>query len=241
MKIRILGSADMNSACFSASYLINEKVLVDIPEGTCRRLTKTGIRPESTDAVLITHMHGDHMLGLPVWALKKTKVTPPPANGSITICVPAAEKENLQAIVCGSFATSFTEEKTGRFFRWICEDSFTLGDLKVTRIPVTHGILPNCCGYLITDGTVTVGFTGDSCLCAGVKTIAALSDVVFCDCDNITGNEKHMGINDVTALTKEFPHARFIATHMKDETRAALLRETPAGITIASDGEVLEL
>ena len=237
MKIRILGSADMNSACFSASYLVNDRYLVDIPEGTCRELRRLGMQAEHIDAVLITHLHGDHTLGLPVWALKKTKMNPPPQSGGIRICADPMQKETLEHLIHGSFSTSFSEEKTGRFFRWIGESRFDLDGLHVERIPVRHGILPDCFGYLISDGNGTVGFTGDTCLCDGVSHILSAADLVFCDCDLITGNEKHMGIDDLSALAEEYPNTRIVASHLKDETRQALLQMQPNGIRIAADGE----
>ena len=241
MEILVIGSADMNSRLFSASYLINGSVLVDIPEGTCRELSKREIRPESVAAVLITHMHGDHILGLPVWALRKTKTVPPPQEGSIRICVSHAQKDTLESIVRNSFSTSLTEEKTGRYFRWIGEDEFTLPGLKIRRIPVKHGSLPDCSGYLVTDGCVTVGFTGDSCICDGVREIVSSADLVFCDCDLITGDQKHMGINDLRSLVKEYPGVKIVAAHLKDETRSELSRLKPEGITAAADGEIIRV
>lgn len=240
MEVCVIGSADMNSERFSAGYLINGTILVDIPEGTCRRLLSLGIVPETVGAVLITHMHGDHILGLPVWALKKTKTTPPPEEGSIKICVNAAEKDALEGIVKNSFSTSFTGEK-GKGLCFCCEDRFQLNGFFVTRVPVIHGNLPGCFGYLISDGHAVAGFTGDSCLCDGVRKIAEASDVIFCDCDRIAGNEKHMGIDDLKKLAKEFPRVRIFASHLRDGTREELLRTAPAGVTAADDGMIVTI
>ena len=40
-------------------------VLLDAGEGTQRALTEAGLSPLKIDAVLITHLHGDHVFGLP--------------------------------------------------------------------------------------------------------------------------------------------------------------------------------
>ena len=237
MEIFVLGSADMNSKYFSASYLIDKKTLVDMPGGASTELMRHGIAPTSVETVLITHMHGDHILGLPVWALQKSKA-PSPEEGSIRICVNEEQKPCLENIVRSSFSTSLTEEKTGRYFRWITDNKLFLGDLQVRRIPVIHGTLPGCFGYLVSDGRVTAGFTGDSGLCEGVREIVSSSDLVFCDCDLITGTEKHMGIDDLLSLTKEFPGTRIVASHMRDETREELERLRPERITAASDGDI---
>ena len=236
VEILVLGSADMNSRCFSSSFLIDGRILVDIPGGACRELLKRGIGPTSVDAVLITHLHGDHVLDLPIWALQKTKA-PQPEEGGIRIAVNENGRLWLETLVRNSFSTSLTEEKTGHYFRWITQDEFTLGALRVRRIPVEHGNLPDCFGYLVTDGSVTVGFTGDSRLCCGVRALAEAADLLFCDCDLIAGNDKHMGIDDLLSLSKEYPGTRIVATHVKDKTRKELLRVKPEGITAAADGE----
>ena len=237
MEIFVLGSADMNSKRFSASYLIDKKILVDMPGGSSTELMRHGIDPASVETVLITHMHGDHILGLPVWALQKSKA-PSPEEGSIRICVNEEQKPCLENIVRSSFSTSLTKEKTGRYFRWVTENDLSVGDLHVQRIPVIHGTLPGCFGYLVSDGRVTAGFTGDSGLCEGVREIVSSSDLVFCDCDLITGTEKHMGIDDLLSLAEEFPDTKIVASHMRDETREELERLRPERITAASDGDV---
>jgi len=43
----------------------NEGILVDCGEGTQRQLKQKGIRLSSITKILITHWHGDHILGLP--------------------------------------------------------------------------------------------------------------------------------------------------------------------------------
>ena len=43
MKIYTIGSGDMYSINNSASYLINDSILLDIPNGTCRELKRQNI------------------------------------------------------------------------------------------------------------------------------------------------------------------------------------------------------
>ena len=241
VEIKLTGTGPIWSRYQSASALINGNIMIDMPNGIFKSLMTEDNSRDKIDHVILTHMHGDHILGLPVWALRKTKTVPPPQEGSIRICVSHGQKDTLESIVRNSFSTSLTEEKTGRYFRWIGEDEFTLPGLKIRRIPVKHGSLPDCSGYLVTDGCVTVGFTGDSCICDGVREIVSSADLVFCDCDLITGDQKHMGINDLRSLVKEYPGVKIVAAHLKDETRSELSRLKPEGITAAADGEIIRV
>lgn len=70
MKITFLGTSAMlpTKERNTTSILLNyksENILVDCGEGTQRQLRKIDISPTKITRILITHWHGDHVLGLP--------------------------------------------------------------------------------------------------------------------------------------------------------------------------------
>ena len=70
MEITTLGTSSMvptanrNHSATLLSYK-NEKILIDCGEGTQRQFRKARISPVKITKILITHWHGDHVLGLP--------------------------------------------------------------------------------------------------------------------------------------------------------------------------------
>ena len=70
MEIVFLGTSCMvptkerNHQAIYLSYR-GDGLLVDCGEGTQRQLKKAGIKPTKISTILITHWHGDHVLGLP--------------------------------------------------------------------------------------------------------------------------------------------------------------------------------
>lgn len=50
-----------NSAC----TLINDDMIVDMPNGTLKQLLKKNYNPDKIKTILITHMHGDHTADVP--------------------------------------------------------------------------------------------------------------------------------------------------------------------------------
>ncbi len=70
MKLIFLGTSDAipteerNHPSLLLSYK-NENILIDCGEGTQRQLRKAGISPTKITRLLITHWHGDHVLGIP--------------------------------------------------------------------------------------------------------------------------------------------------------------------------------
>lgn len=236
MKIVFTGSADMVSEKMSASCRIDDRILLDLPGGALKEMKRNGQEPLLFDHVLITHMHGDHMLDLPIFILEKVKT-----DGKLTVCAEKEIMEDLMTLSRLSFRTSLTPDRTGGHLFRNTEDDFQIADYQVKRVQVSHGTLPHCSGYLVRKGGVTAGFTGDACLCENVFRMAELSDILVCDCDLIAGNDKHMGIDDLKKIREKVPGCRIAASHMKDETRAQLLYEKPDGIEIAEDGMVIEI
>ena len=57
-------SADRNHTAILLTYE-GENMLVDCGEGTQRQFRKAGLNPCKITKILITHWHGDHVLGLP--------------------------------------------------------------------------------------------------------------------------------------------------------------------------------
>ncbi len=70
IKITFLGTSDQipSSSRNHTSILLTyegENILIDCGEGTQRQFRKAGLNPCKVTRILITHWHGDHVLGLP--------------------------------------------------------------------------------------------------------------------------------------------------------------------------------
>ena len=70
IKVTFLGTADQipSSRRNHTSILLTyneENILVDCGEGTQRQFRKAHLNPCKVTRILLTHWHGDHILGLP--------------------------------------------------------------------------------------------------------------------------------------------------------------------------------
>lgn len=101
MKITFLGTSAMlpTKERNTSSILLNyktENILVDCGEGTQRQLRKIDISPTKITRILITHWHGDHVLGLPGLLQSIAKLDP---NKEIVIYGPQNTKKFIDNIL----------------------------------------------------------------------------------------------------------------------------------------------
>lgn len=65
MQINLIGTGAMYTAYNSACTLIDNKIIIDMPNGTVKQMLKKRLPVENIDIILITHMHGDHTADIP--------------------------------------------------------------------------------------------------------------------------------------------------------------------------------
>jgi len=115
-------------------------VLLDCGEGTQTALRRWGVSAYRLHTVLLTHYHGDHILGLPglLQTLSSLGRTAP-----LTVVGPAG----LEA-VAAPMATLAGPLPFAVHWRQAGQEPFAAGPLKVTPFPLEHRV--PCCGYALT-------------------------------------------------------------------------------------------
>lgn len=97
-------------------------------------------------------------------------------------------------------------------------------------------------GYVIKDKNVSIGLTGDTRYCEGVRKIASKVDYLICDMTLMLGNDSHMGIDDnILEIMKEYPNLKIIPIHMYDKTRNEAKKLKEDNLLIYEDGKILEI
>ena len=225
IKLLTVGSGDMTSINNSASYLINDNILIDLPNGTCRELRRMNINPKDIDHVLITHLHADHYFDIPFYLFSKN-------NNSIIYC----RKEDNK-IINELIDISFANARDYLSYTFNNEDSFIIDNINFKRVQVNHGEDCDAFAYIISNDKVKVGFTGDTSLCSKVEEMAHYCDILICDCTLIRGNKYHMGIDNLEYLSSKY-NCDIYASHIKDETRKYINNNNFEALT---DNKVLVL
>lgn len=233
MKIKIIGSGSIWSKCNSACYLIDDKILVDIPNGICKALLNQGINFRNITNILITHFHGDHYFDLPFYILNKSKSE----NKKVNIYCSKEGKLKIRRLGILAFPNSFKEASKETNLEYNFNNSFMVNSYKVNKLLVDHGRMKPAYGYIFNDNEKYIGFTGDTALCENVERMAEKCNYLFCDCMLNQGSKKHMGIDNIKYLTKKYETCTFVVSHLEDKTRDLLKELNIKNVIIPNDGE----
>jgi len=148
IKITFLGTSSSiptrkrNHSAILLSYK-NENILIDCGEGTQRQFSIADLSPTKLTKILITHWHGDHILGLP--GLCQTLAM----NGySKTLEIYGPKKTRtylslLKQLIKIHLRTSVEEISSGKFF----ENS----DFYLESLPMKHGTPTLAYSFIVKD------------------------------------------------------------------------------------------
>lgn len=237
MNIKLIGTGAIYTAYNSACTLIDNKIIVDMPNGTLKQLLKEKTNIRLIDTILITHMHGDHTADIPFFlkyifnCLKIDK--------TIKIIGPIGiRKKIIELFVAYNFEN---EEEFDKFFNVdfieVLENKRIIDKYDITSYLVNHGEEKPSLGYTINN---VLGITGDSGLCKGVEKIFENSNLIISDSSLIIGDECHLGIDNLLYLTKKYDK-KVLCTHLRDKTRDKILNDTLENIVVCEDFLEMEI
>lgn len=237
MNIKVLGSGCIYTKYNSASYLIDDNVLFDVPNGTCKTLLNNGVDPNTIKFVILTHFHGDHYFDMPFLLLSKIKKG---KTGLVVYC----DKDGKNKITSStklSFPSIIKRLREDDSLIYNHKETFSLKKYNVERLLVSHGHMKPSYGYVFSFNNKKVGFTGDSSLCDNIKLMASTCDYLICDCTFIVGDNRHIGVDNLVDLAIKYKDCKFYATHSDDEVRNELIHKKIDNIIILHDGMDLVL
>jgi ribonuclease BN (tRNA processing enzyme) len=244
VELRFLGTGDAfgSGGRLHASALVRSPggdVLVDCGPSVLSALRREALSPDTVDAIVLTHLHGDHFGGVPFllmdghYATGRTRplVIAGPAG------VEAAVARALDALFPGSgglvprFPVTYVDWKAG--------EAVTAGPARVTPIPVRHSAGAPCYGLRVEAGGRVLAFSGDTEWTDALVDLSAGADVFVCECSGYeTAPPFHL---DYVTLERHRPSLtcrRLLLTHMGEEM---LARAAALGVDAARDGLALTI
>ena len=201
MKINVVGSGSIGSEYMSASYVIDDYILIDVPNGIIKYLKRLGFDILKIDTILITHLHGDHFFDLPFLMLGKYfnhDKTP------IKVICPYGTVKKLKYLFRLGFPYDFRKVMNSTNIEFIehkGRSTIQVGDYLIESRRVRHGKIKPAFGYIVHKDGKSVGFSGDSMYCPMIDEIVENSDISILDMSlKAEGNRSHMGYLDIKEI-----------------------------------------
>jgi ribonuclease BN (tRNA processing enzyme) len=247
MRLTIIGSGDAfgsggrHNTCF---HLATEgrTVLIDCGASAPVGLRARNIDPNSIDAIILSHLHGDHFGGIPFLLLDGQYLSR--RERPLLFAGPPGTTERINAALEVFYPNS---TKTKYRFPWavteipVGEPTDILG-LNVLSAEVIHSSGAPSTALRVSDGNKTLTYSGDTQWTEALLPISAGADLFVCECyeyeRELTG---HMNWKTLQRRLPDFTARRIMVTHMNGTMLARLDEARTAGVLIAEDGLVLDL
>lgn len=219
-----------------SSLLIDQRILLDLPPTTIPRLHRLGIDLARIEHVFISHLHADHMFGLPFllleYCVRRQRENPmyiigPSRLEEITFQLCALAWPDLREV-------GFEPRIPLKFVEIPEEGKYEAGELNFTAISMNHFDL-DAFGYRFEYNGRSIGYTGDTGECSQLDQLLENVDVAILELTHPreSSDPGHMDRPAVEKLAKWLTAqgSTIIATHMSGTP------DPIPGVEICEDGK----
>jgi ribonuclease BN (tRNA processing enzyme) len=234
------GSGGRNNTCFWLET--NETMLaVDFGASAMPALKSLELDPGRLDAVVLSHLHGDHFGGLPFLLVDGQFLSR--RDRPLLIAGPPGTRARLDALL----EVVFPKSTSSRWkYPWSVQEievgppSKVLGHDIITTEVIHQSGAPSTALRMTIDGKV-FAYSGDTEWTDALLPIAKDADLFICECYNFEGAiTGHLNWQTLKEKLPALAAKRVMLTHMNPTMLARLDEVKAAGVRIAEDGLVLQ-
>jgi ribonuclease BN (tRNA processing enzyme) len=243
------GAAPLAGAC--PSYVVSDgdhTVLLDCGPGTLERLWRFRLLTE-LDAVVISHMHVDHVLDLVLIAGEVTRAMLGPERPALYLPTGGVDVlRRLDGATSGSVSETTRFHEAFELAEYRPEERLSVGGLRLDFAATAHRGL--CCAARVSDGRVAVVYGADGSPSDAVASLAANADLLileatYADDEASAAAQGHMTARQAGELAHGARAKRLMLTHLlpgNHENLRVLAEEAFHGpVDLAREGLTVDL
>ena len=248
MQLTVVGCAGTfpgpDAAC--SSYLIEHdgfRLLVDAGNGSTGALQRS-IGLLDIDAVLISHLHGDHYLDLVTYTYAR-RYHPDGSPG----CLPVYGPDGLEEHVKGAFGRPVDDLLNAVYeFHEVTTGKLDVGPFEVELAPVNHPV--ETYAMRIAAGGRSLTYSADSGLCDELVDLARGTDLFLCEASYLEGEDNppniHLTGKEAADHAKRADVERLVLTHLvpwgdRDRTLTEATEVFTGDLSVVNAGDVFEV
>jgi len=247
MKVTIVGSGDAfgSGGRFNTCIMIETAgrcVLLDFGASSLVALRAHGIDPDAIEAIILSHLHGDHFGGLPFLLLDGQFLSR--RTRPLVIAGPPGSRDRITALLEVFFPGS-----TGMEWRFPWEvieimpgvASEVVG-LKIMTVEVVHASGAPSTAVRLADGRAVLAYSGDTEWTEALIPVADGADLFIIECyDHARRVAGHITWSILKARLADLKARRIMITHMNPSMLARIEEATSLGLLVAKDGLAIEI
>ncbi|HEU5035325.1 MAG TPA: MBL fold metallo-hydrolase [Mycobacteriales bacterium] len=249
MKLTVVGCAGTfpgpQSGC--SSYLLEQdgfRLLVDAGNGSTGMLQKS-VGLLDIDAVIISHLHGDHYLDLVTYTYARRYH--PQGNPG---CLPVYGPSDIEAHLLGAFGRPVGEllAEVYEFHPVSGSGRTVIGPFDIEHAPVNHPV--ETYGMRISTGGRTLTYSADSGHCDELVKLAREADLFLCEASYLEGEDNppniHLTGREAAEHAMRADAGRLLLTHLvpwgdQDRSLEEAVGVFDGDVTVASTGAVFDV
>jgi ribonuclease BN (tRNA processing enzyme) len=218
------GSGGRGNACFWIESA-GATIAIDFGATALVGLRRLGLDPNRIDAVVLSHLHGDHFGGLPFLLLDaqydSRRETP------LTIIGPEGTSERLRAAM---------------EILYPCGVRHRFAHVEIETTEVVHPSGAPSTAVRLADGTCALAYSGDTGWTDALIEVAGGADLLITECTSFDRPlANHLDFATIEANRARFGASRVMLTHMGSAVLDHLAAIEAKGYLTARDGLILDV
>lgn len=245
VQVRCLGSGDAfgSGGRFHPCYHIEAEglsLLLDCGPSASIAMKRFGVDPDNLDAILVSHLHGDHFGGIP-FLIRETQVLGA-RERPLEIVGPHGTRKRIKDVMEAFFPRSTRKPSPFQleYDEYASERPFQIGPATVTAYPTEHRMGTNPHTLRVECEGCVVGYSGDSAWTGALVAAARGADLFICESFTYDmSKDGHLCYTTLHERRDELACRRLLLTHMSDEMLRRLSQVED--VVAAEDGMVISL